>query len=354
VHALEEPPDGLNALTCDRADVIESPFYGGSTGELKGRLLGGGWKWSAFANAVVPEFDIVLYRVPSPHLRYVAAACRRHRRPLVLVVSGHWVKASVGIHKLSKWLRPFAHWYRLYQNAEQKRIARKAQVIFACGSEIADEWGAVGPVTVWQDGHLDTDSYLRRRDTCQNEAIRIVRVCELSPPRGVETAIRAVAQLTEEYNHLSFDIIGDGHNQDYIRQLKELSESLGIAHHVRFLGWQSQREVIMALRQADLHVVSSLTEGMPRVILEGFANSVPLVCTKVGGVEAFVRHEENCLMVPPSQPSEMADALRRLIVDPTLRQRLIGNGFDLAEKWQADITQHRLVEIVTKALSRAR
>lgn len=80
------------------------------------------------------------------------------------------------------------------------------------------------------------------------------------------------------------------------------------------------------LRSAWVFVMSSIREGMPNVILEAMASGLPVVGTRVGGVPEIVTHGETGLLVGPSNPEELADALVQVLEDSDLRRRLGDRG----------------------------
>ena len=85
---------------------------------------------------------------------------------------------------------------------------------------------------------------------------------------------------------------------------------------------------------ARCHVVClpSYREGAPKVLIEGAACGRPIVTTDVPGCREIVHHEENGLLVPLRNATALADALRRLIENPSLRQSMGKRGREIATK----------------------
>lgn len=84
----------------------------------------------------------------------------------------------------------------------------------------------------------------------------------------------------------------------------------------------SRPETRDLLRSAWVFAMSSKREGMPNVILEAMATSVPVVGTHAGGIPEIVAHGETGLLVPPCSPKELADALIEVLDNEILRDRL--------------------------------
>ena len=77
---------------------------------------------------------------------------------------------------------------------------------------------------------------------------------------------------------------------------------------------------------ADLLVLSSVQEGLPRVILEAMAASKPMVATDVGGCSQAILHGETGLLVPPRNPLALADAIEQVICDLELARQMGDKG----------------------------
>lgn len=354
VMPLSSPPNsGMTKLDVTGVTVVNSGFVGGAVGEMRQRLFRA-TKWRRAALAAVAAHDFVLYRLPSPHLRYIAEACATLDKPLGLIVAGHRVKQSAGIQRVPPLLRRFAQRYLIRQNTEQLAIGRKqALIVFVNGTELMDEWQGAGNVVLWQDGHITPEVFHERADTCTAHVKRLVRVCHLSEPRGVEVLLEAFRILCDEDATMVLDIVGEGSDAGYVRGLKALASSIGDGTRVVFHGLCSKQRTIDIMRSADIQVISSHAEGVPRVYLEGAANCLPLVATNVGGIPSFVRDEINGLLVPPGDPLQMANAVRRLLKDSALRRRVIASAYQDALGWDMTQTQRRLIGLVRDAMARA-
>jgi glycosyltransferase involved in cell wall biosynthesis len=116
-------------------------------------------------------------------------------------------------------------------------------------------------------------------------------------------------------------IAGAGSQRPY---LDALTEELGIAPHVRFLGVRS--EIPQLMQAADGFVLSSVFEGMPLVMLEAGVSGLPMVATRVGGNAEVLPHEQRSLLVPPGQPRELGLAMQRLACLSDADRRALGKA----------------------------
>jgi glycosyltransferase involved in cell wall biosynthesis len=102
-------------------------------------------------------------------------------------------------------------------------------------------------------------------------------------------------------------------------------EASQISQRVAFLGERADgRQIIGAL---DVLLVSSLTEGLPNVILEAFAYKTPVVATAVGGVPELVRDGETGWLVPPKDPQAITRAVMEVLQNPVESRRRAENAY---------------------------
>jgi glycosyltransferase involved in cell wall biosynthesis len=81
-------------------------------------------------------------------------------------------------------------------------------------------------------------------------------------------------------------------------------------------------DVSHVLAACDLFVLASKNEGLPIALVEALALGLPVVATAVGGTPEVVTDGLEGLLVPPSNPDQLASAIERLLADPELRARM--------------------------------
>jgi glycosyltransferase involved in cell wall biosynthesis len=80
------------------------------------------------------------------------------------------------------------------------------------------------------------------------------------------------------------------------------------------------KDIQNVFQAMDLLVLPSHTEGLPNVVLEAFAFGKPVIATSVGGVPEIVKNGQNGVLVPPSEPGVLAEAIVRCVTEPPLRE----------------------------------
>ncbi len=141
------------------------------------------------------------------------------------------------------------------------------------------------------------------------------------PIKDVKTYIRAIRILVQHVPEIQGWIVGpEGEDPVYAQECRALARSLEIEQQVRFTGFMNPVELFP---QIGLLVLSSISEGLPLVALEGFAAGVPLVATDVGACRQLIEgegDEDRALgvagaVIPINNPQALADACRGLLMD---------------------------------------
>lgn len=174
----------------------------------------------------------------------------------------------------------------------------------------------VRPAVVVPDGVEPAD--LRSRYALPSTDLIAMYHGRLDPEKGLDPLLEAMATL--HGRPLQLLLVGRG-SDEYTAQLKQKAQALGIADRIHFAGFQS--EVLPYVAAADFGVLpSTVREACPLSPQEYMSQGVPVVATDNGGQREYLRHGENSLLVPPADPTALADAMGRLADDADLRHRL--------------------------------
>ena len=138
--------------------------------------------------------------------------------------------------------------------------------------------------------------------------------------KGVDILLRAWQQIQSRAPRLTLLLVGVGADLD---EMIALSERLGVSRSVRFVGTKPQNDLRSLYRDAQLVVIPSRNEGLPRVALEAGACGSICVGTNVGGLPEAIEDQVTGLLVEPESPEALADAvLRALNLPAELKQRM--------------------------------
>jgi len=178
----------------------------------------------------------------------------------------------------------------------------------------------------------DADTGQRARLTGSSERPLIITVARLAEQKGQRFLLAALQSLP----NACVVLVGDGPDR---AQLERQARDLGLHDRVVFLGQRA--DVAELLACCDLAVLPSLFEGLPLAALEAMAAGKPVVATNIGGTSEAIEHGVTGLLVPPGDPIALATAIRAVLGDPALAQRL-------AAAAQARVAQCFSVEAMTK------
>ena len=141
-------------------------------------------------------------------------------------------------------------------------------------------------------------------------------------------------------------IVGDGPER---AALERRVAELGLEERVTFDGALPRDEVLRRVAGARAALLPSAWENLPHAAVEALAVGTPVVATAVGGVPEVVHDDENGVLVPPGDPRALADALRRVLEDDALRERLAAGARPSVAAIGRDAIYSRLEAILAEA-----
>jgi glycosyltransferase involved in cell wall biosynthesis len=142
-------------------------------------------------------------------------------------------------------------------------------------------------------------------------------VGRLTPLKSIHHLIEAVAALKISDLTVNCLILGEGTQRE---ALETLASSLQIREQIHFVGFQSLP--LAWVQRMDICVLSSTSEGLPRVVLEAMLSGKPVIGSDVTGTRELVVHEETGLLYAYGDVPALTAALRRLLADPALCKRM--------------------------------
>lgn len=159
---------------------------------------------------------------------------------------------------------------------------------------------------------------------CKRLPRQIVFAGRFDEGKGLDVLLRAIALGLGE-NVPPVKIIGAG---VLGRALRALAGTLKIEQQVDFLGWLPHDRVIAELAKASVCVMPSRFESFGLVAAEAMAVGTPVVAAKAGALPETVLDGDTGVLVPPGDPEALAGALRRLLEDPRLAEKMGKAGHD--------------------------
>ena len=226
-----------------------------------------------------------------------------------------------------------------YERTLGSLIMAQSSSVIAVSHAVAGHAETVGvnpnKLTVIANG-VDMDEYAPSPFRRTTDHLRIVCVGRLIANKGPQHLIEALPALLDVRPDSELDFVGDGPMLDTLR---ERVASLRLQANVSFLG--SRDDVADILRDSDVFVRPSLTEGMPLAVLEAMACGLPTIATAVGGTGEVIRHLYNGLLVAPCDVAGLTKALIDVATDAALRNHL---GCNARLSVAADFSWDRVID----------
>jgi len=163
-------------------------------------------------------------------------------------------------------------------------------------------------------------------------AARVVLcVAQKRPYKNLHSLVRALPELDEEVM-----LVLPGAPTGYERELQTLAEGLGVASRVRLLDWVSEAELDGLYAVSRAFVLPSLIEGFGLPVLEAMVRGVPVACSHVAALAEIAG--DAALLFDPECQDEVTAAVRRLLDDRALAERLVRRGHERVKEFSWDRT----------------
>lgn len=186
------------------------------------------------------------------------------------------------------------------------------------------------------------------------EPFRVLTVGRLSPKKAQDVLLEAVAQLRREGRDVLLEICGTIYpgNEPFEDRLRTRATEPDLVGAVHFAGYV--QPVWPALARCHVLAAPSLVESFGNTVVEAQHAVRPVVATRIAGHLETARHRETALLVPPEDSAAMADGLRSLMDDESLRQQIAEAGArNAAEHFSVERYQARILTLARGAIGRS-
>jgi glycosyltransferase involved in cell wall biosynthesis len=321
------------------------PYYLGPTDYL--------WVRNRVRHAVMTAFvpgDAVILRIGSNLATPLAKHLKNSGFPYGVEVIGDPADVfAPGV--IEHPLRAFFRWWFVRQQKQQCAAAcgaayvteHKLQKRYPCGKyaigvsdvEMRTEAFDADPVlsTYYSSVALSAADFAEdTAETTPTGTLKLVTVGSLAQLyKGVDIAIQATSLLRQRGVDTQLTIIGDGTYRAY---LEDLAARQGISLHVRFLGALPGPSAVRAeLRRADMFILATRTEGLPRALLEAMAQGLPCIASSVGGIPEVLHSDD---LVEPGNSIALTDKIMQAVSDPSrlsqMARRNLERSYDFREE----------------------
>jgi glycosyltransferase involved in cell wall biosynthesis len=214
----------------------------------------------------------------------------------------------------------FAQFYQRECGAVRKAFVRWFLERAACVLVVSECWGSWVRTVVSHDRVACVPNAVVSKGArpARPSGQRIAFLGRLIEDKGVFELLEAFARVRKHHPGATLELAGDGDTRAVLRRAR----ALGVAAHVRLLGWVDEAARDELLAGATVLALPSHFEGAPMSLLEAMAAEVPVVASHAGGIPDIVRDGENGLLFPCGDIAALAAALGRVLDDPDFAGRL--------------------------------
>jgi glycosyltransferase involved in cell wall biosynthesis len=176
-------------------------------------------------------------------------------------------------------------------------------------------------------------------------SMRVVQVARLAPEKGQDIALRAVEYVLKKGYRISVDFIGGEDSSGYRSFLESLIPKQDFGPFAfNFLGYLAIEQIYENLAEYDLFLHPSRSEGQGIAVLEAMAAGLPVVASKVGGLNDLVAQQITGLLVPKEDHVALAEAIIWLIQNPSKRIEMGEMGYKRAKDFfSLEATESKMI-----------
>lgn len=287
----------------------------------------------------IQRADLIWINGPHPLLPLTALLARSLHKPYLL-----WLRGDILATVRSKYTRAdhrnrLAARTALYLDKLIHASARGAPLFYTGRGLERYATGARYSQAVATSLVRESELALESR-TGVHSPVRLLWAGQLRPVKGLPVLLRAVRTLLDGGVPVRLRIVGSGEQRAV---LEAECNSLRLRESVSLEGYVSPGPGLNRyFEEADLFVLPSLSEGVPKVLIEAMARALPVVATAVGGIPDVVEDRTNGLLVPPGSPAALAEAVAELHADDGLRRRLSEGALEFARLHTAQAEVERI------------
>lgn len=169
--------------------------------------------------------------------------------------------------------------------------------------------------------------------------------------KSIQHLITAFAKVLEKLPEARLMIVGAG---DYLAQLKQQAQSLGLGDRVEFPGFVSKEDKVDRMRRAHVAVLPSLKEGWGLTNIEANSVGTTVVAANVAGLKDSVRHDQTGLLYEYGDIEQLTQSLLTILTDQAVRVRLERGALEWAEKFNWDAAAQKFDNLIHRVAGKTK
>ena len=158
----------------------------------------------------------------------------------------------------------------------------------------------------------------------KQKSVRIIYIANICERKAQDVLIRAAAQVIKKHPAVYFELVGKEmeSEKEYCEKVHALARDLDIQDHISFPGLVPFEDAMRRLADSDIFAFPTLSEMMPRAVIEAMMAGKPIIASSVDGILDLIHDRQTGLLVRPGNEEELVNALCELIENPDLSKSL--------------------------------
>lgn len=272
------------------------------------------------------QMNIAHARMPNHTGTAGALICRMRGIPFFCQIIDDWSLAARSMPLSRRYGLGALMKLHLYTYDFCERLVCRGQLVFAQGETCYQKHRRVSDCELVLSSAHNEEDIVTPTERFRRAPFTILNVARLTGVKNQSLILEALAELVRSGEKWRVVLVGEGPRRG---DLEKLAERLGVAQLITFTGQIDHGALLWAqFDAADLFVLSSRSEGTPKVVLEAMARGLPVVAANVAGVPTAVTHESTGLLFADNDVEDLVRNIRRMRSDEDLRRACVqgGNG----------------------------
>lgn len=315
------------------------------------------WHRSFFPSLTLKKYkeqvdcDCIIVRSPTP----LATSFQNFfkKTPVFLMIVGDYLEGADHLKESTLRDRIIYSYLKIY-NRQFNRIISQSKVLVnspALLRKYESRARKINLITTTTISNLDIKRIEKSIDS--SAKVELLYTGRIDPAKGLFELIDSIVILNKDFN-VVLNIVGWEEDKDrpVEKLLRSKAQENGVGEKIFFHGRKKVGPELFGYYEiAHIYVLPSYHEGFPRTIWEAMAKGLPVVATSVGGIPEYLKSEENCLLVEPREVLPLAEAIRYYILNPSKRQVIVNNAYELVNSVTLENQTNKLLTITKDFLN---
>lgn len=293
----------------------------------------------------ISKCDIAHVRIPDYTGIYGALICKIKNKPYFVQIIADWLIEAKKTEVSKKFGLGLFLKLDYYIYVLLEKIFIKNQLVFAQGISVYERYKNISNChLVVSTSHTNKDLQFKKIINFKKNTLTFLAVGRLTGIKNQKLLLKLISRLKENNISCQLLIIGDGPMKE---KLELNIRELNIKDNVKLIGQIDHDELFYFFDKADLFLMSSRSEGTPKVILEAFARGIPVIAPNVGGIPTMIGNNERGYLFEENDLDDFFSKVLLAIHDKDLEEKR-KKAFEFAKDNTIETSTRHMMDLVKK------